>query len=209
MDAHNLNIIKNIKLAIIHRGGELTNSISDDKINSMFGMKGYVIIPAIRKNDDIRGDAGICFSFVTKNSKAYSASADYERLISLMTQSLPTSLCYELVVVFEGGNDGNLDTKATKIMEKNPNYHIRNVNSLKFVIDVRAHSRSAVHIIATDKEIQEFCLNSKCLSSSFPQIVESDSQVIWLGARPGMIIRIERLCENAGVTTVYRRCVKD
>jgi len=208
MDARHINIINNIKLATQHRGGVLANMINEDKLLSIFNTKGYYLVPAKREKDPVRCDAGICYAFVSKNSKAYAASADYEKLISNMVQVTPTSDNYELIIVFEDNNGSGLDMKACKIMEKTPNYYIKNTTSIKFVIDVRAHSRSSVHTIVDKSEIDEFCANSKCLSSSFPQIIDTDSQAIWLGARPGMFIRIERICENAGVTTVYRKCVK-
>jgi DNA-directed RNA polymerase subunit H len=73
--------------------------------------------------------------------------------------------------------------------------------------DLFEHELVPTHIIASDEEIQLVLDHYGIEKNQLPRIFRDDPAVRVLGARPGQIIRIERVSPTAGVAFYYRLVV--
>lgn len=78
----------------------------------------------------------------------------------------------------------------------------------KFSIVVPKHIEVPHHSIMTEEEIQKVCDHNYAQKEKFPRILSMDPPVVWLGARPGDVIKIIRTSEAVGHSIGYRYVVR-
>ena len=74
----------------------------------------------------------------------------------------------------------------------------------RFAIDMTKAPHVPVHSIVTEEEAQELLSFLHKTRYDMPKILHTDTQVIWLGAKQGDLIRITRLSEVTGESLIYR-----
>lgn len=73
--------------------------------------------------------------------------------------------------------------------------------------DLFEHELVPTHVIATDDEVQLVLNHYGIEKGQLPRIFRDDPAVKVLGARPGQIVRVERISPTAGITYYYRLVV--
>lgn len=76
-----------------------------------------------------------------------------------------------------------------------------------FVLEIPAHVSVAPHRVVGPEE--EAALLARTRRADLPVIFHNDPPVVWLGARPGQIVRIDAPSHTAGFAVVYRRVVRN
>ena len=76
-----------------------------------------------------------------------------------------------------------------------------------FLMELPLHVLVPPHSLATDEEVDALCRLHTTSRDRFPHISRDDPQAVWLGVKPGMVVRIDRPSETAGIAVVYRFCV--
>ena len=74
----------------------------------------------------------------------------------------------------------------------------------KFIIHIPKHISVPKHEIAPKEEIDDLLTNYYKSKNSFPKMLASDSAAIWIGARPGDVVKISRISDSAGKSIAYR-----
>jgi DNA-directed RNA polymerase subunit H (RpoH/RPB5) len=193
-------IYNNIRGMLARRGCEVkTPVLSEVDLVRRLGAAEYVTIVASR-GDDPRGAGDVCAVMFAPNSKYSSRVPEFQKRLD----DVAKTGCVNAVFV--------ADTEASKhisnrVAETNTDklqieYHLYK----HFVIDVTAHALVPPHSLPPAAEVEEYCRRVGTTPDRFPQIrCATDAQAIWLGARPGMVIKVMRASE-VGVAVVYRYC---
>jgi DNA-directed RNA polymerase I, II, and III subunit RPABC1 len=100
---------------------------------------------------------------------------------------------------------GNRFTPAAKKYAKSSRIELVEGNYASF--DLFEHDLVPTHIIAEKSEVDLVLKHYKIKKTQLPRIYLSDPAARVLGARPGEVIRIERVSETAGRTFYYRLVV--
>jgi DNA-directed RNA polymerase subunit H (RpoH/RPB5) len=89
-----------------------------------------------------------------------------------------------------------------------PKIYIEHYTYEKFSIEIPKCDSVPHHEIVPDadaKEILKWCYKKKY---DMPKILVSDTPVVWIGGKPGDLIKIDRISETTGKYIVYRYCIK-
>ena len=76
-----------------------------------------------------------------------------------------------------------------------------------FTLDILASTESARHRRLDQEEVKKELEETFTPLVSLPRIKEWDPQVVWIGARAGEIIAVDRLSGSVGIQTVLRRVI--
>ena len=98
--------------------------------------------------------------------------------------------------------------KQDEFKADNKDVTISNYSYNIFLVDITEHVSVPKHELTDAAEITKFCERYHTSKEQFSKIPMSDPQAIWLGLRPGMVIRILRASETAGEAPTYRICIK-
>ena len=199
-------VYTNLRKMIIRRGGvpsdaELTNK----QITQQLSQREYIIMAATRPATDPRGAATIAVVLVAPESKLVRATASLKKLLR-DAMKLKKAEPLEVLLITKEPMQERL-TDQEEIKEKNPNVIIENYVYTIFLVDITMHESSPEHQLASDEEMA-FCKQYYAQRADFPKIPVSDPQAVWLGLRPGMVVKIIRPSESAGYAPTYRVCVK-
>jgi DNA-directed RNA polymerase I, II, and III subunit RPABC1 len=77
----------------------------------------------------------------------------------------------------------------------------------KFMIVVPEHVMVPHHDILRESEIAQICDIMHIARNTLPIIRSDDPVAIWLGLRPRMVVRVQRLVDTVGIDIAYQRCV--
>jgi DNA-directed RNA polymerase subunit H (RpoH/RPB5) len=96
--------------------------------------------------------------------------------------------------------------------QRAPGIVVEHYQASTFIIVVPEHVSVPHHTIVPQAEVDRLCREMHMPVSGLPCIVgcgqaNADPVAVWLGIRPGMVARIDRPSETAGIETVYRRCI--
>jgi DNA-directed RNA polymerase subunit H (RpoH/RPB5) len=109
---------------------------------------------------------------------------------------------YFIFVVRSSINGGDMK----KIVEFDQAHQLFSIQELQF--NISRHSLVPKHTLITDDgEIQEILTKYMVKKNQLPYILKSDAMSQYLNAKPGNIVRIERISPTAGISIVYRAVV--
>lgn len=214
-------VYENLIKMLSYRGAEVVPPILDSSaLAQRLSQHEYVFVKGIRKGDGKnpqkgRGPASILIVMLAPNSK-YTKSGDLERLFGEI-QRLPdapgsehAAQAREFNVILISAEPLAMHTrkKLAEIKEGLPEMYIENYTYNIFLFELPKHVLVPQHILADDKEIDEFCHLHYTSKENFPQILQGDPQAVWIGLRPGMVVKIIRPSETAGEAVSYRYCVR-
>lgn len=190
-----------------YRGFTLTEApLTEQQITDKLNHFGYISFNCERTADSldhngrpvgrILGAAKLIAILFKDDSKYADKSPDFKRLIK-----------------------GFGEEQILAVMKLEPSIHInKHVRETGGRIEIRLYRHFleekplnvAVppHNIATAEEVDEYCEATYSDRTLFPKINSDDVIGIWMGIRPGMVMRIERVSQNAGVAVAYRYCIK-
>lgn len=85
---------------------------------------------------------------------------------------------------------------------------IENYQHMTFIMEIPRGPHCSKHEILTEEEVkQELVANFIDCTEHIPLIADSDPQCIWIGAKPGNIVRIIRCSSNSGYSIEYRKVI--
>jgi DNA-directed RNA polymerase subunit H (RpoH/RPB5) len=199
-------VYENLVRMAEYRNITLQTVLKQDAVVQQLNHYELVTIPGKRPASDPRGGAAVIIILIAPNSKYSSKSGDFKKLL----KGLPKVGNEALDVMFVSDEPLTIYIKKLLVQYRinNPKITVEDYDYSKFMIEAPKHESVPRHSLASDKEVEEFCRMHFTSKEFFPKIVQSDTQAVWLGARPGMVVKIERVSETAGVAIAYRYCIK-
>lgn len=194
------------------RGAQVVEQVARERINDIINSAEYVSARGVRGPDDIRGAANIIVVVISPTSEYAFKKPAFQKLVEKILRDISTpnaadALPSEIIFLTQDKMTSGATNYLQEVMKDNPNVRIEKYLHEIFQTNVTKHSMVSPHTIATQKEIDEYCARFKTLPRYFPRILQTDPQVVWLGARPQMCIKIIRDSETAMTAAVYRLVV--
>jgi DNA-directed RNA polymerase subunit H (RpoH/RPB5) len=219
-------VYENLARMCVFRGARVTARVAPDKFVAMMEADHYARIDADRDADDMRGAARmviILFSeFKNIDSSAPKFGAFLARVLKERAHwvSADERAEFNIVLVFSSAPSSAIARVIAGA--RAPGIVIEAHIAALFMIVAPEHVCVPRHTIVPRAEVERICRELHLVIGNFPALIASasakgsaasgasgapDPMAVWLGLRPGMIVRIDRPCETAGIETIYRRCV--
>jgi len=184
--------------------------MSEDVLAQRLNVDEYVVVQATRGARDPRGAALIYVILAADGSKYITKSADFWKLIN-GARSAKKGDPIEIIIVGGQAPSTHIKRNVESIGKKyGPDYSALFATYAAFAIEVPRHVSVPRHEIAEGAEIDKFCREYHVAPTSFPKLIAGganvDAMALWMGFKPGMVIKITRLSETTGLEIAYRYC---
>lgn len=199
-------VYRNLIKLVGYRGARLVGEpLSDDALITRLNNYEFVEIRAKRDPPpgDPRPKATILIILLSKDSKYANKVNEIRRILNQIPAGEDE---LEVMFVSEAGLSSHIKNEISSKRD-HENLYIEEHPYYVFMIEAPKHTAVPKHSLATDEEVSELTQWFYTSKDKFPQICYDDTQCVWLGARPGMVIKIERESETAGTSIAYRLCV--
>jgi DNA-directed RNA polymerase subunit H (RpoH/RPB5) len=165
----------------------------------------HALLKGERDATDMRPAATVRVVLIAPNSKYSARTADFKKLLRELLRGVDGAA--EVVIVSELELTIHIRKALAGEREKLPNVLIENYDYNMFIVEKPNHVSVPKHTIMSQRETEEFFAQYYTQPKYMKRILASDAQAVWIGLRPGMVCKIERISETAGETTDYRFCV--
>lgn len=183
----------------------IDNELGEPELIQKIHHSEYIMTSAIRPPTDPRGEAIIVAVIVDENSKIATATSHLEKIIAIAVKQKKLNVPLEILLITHEPMKDRLMKRDDIVPEgvtiSNHPYDI-------FLVDITKHVSAPRHELVDEREVAEFCKRYHTAKEYFSKIPMSDPQAIWLGLRPGMVVRIIRASETAGEAPIYRICIR-
>jgi len=180
--------------------------LSTDTVVTRLNHYEFLLISGKRTND-MRGDATVHIVLIAPGSIYATKSPGFKKLLKALPKNIKGEKT-EVIFISEEALTVHIKKVILSHKKTNPGLLIESHNYAIFEIETPKHESVPPHFVATDEEVNEFCTTRYTSREYFPKILQSDPQAVWLGLRPGMVVRVERLSETAGISIAYRYCIR-
>lgn len=166
----------------------------------------HVTISGSRPRTDVRDEARARVVMIAPGSKYANKSQDFKKLVKALMKSAGDAT----EVMFISMNPLTRQIKkylADDFKVEYPGIYTEDYDYSIFMIEAPAHAQVDKHIIMSRAEAQAFCDRHYLQQRKLPFILAGDTQAVWIGLRPGMVCKIIRVSETAGIAETMRYCV--
>jgi DNA-directed RNA polymerase subunit H (RpoH/RPB5) len=142
----------------------------------------YINIKAVNKDDENE----FMYIFLVRDNSIVSKSMEFKKLLN----TIPMKKAH-LVIVSKDG----IKTPVKKFMMKytKKKLMVKNLLYAHFKVDIRNNIMVPIHILCTLEETEKVMNDNKIVAiTQFPKIKSTDPQVLWVGGKPGQLIKIIR-----------------
>lgn len=217
--------LNSIKMMENREAKPLGGPVSEKEFTSTVDAYHYICTYGSRPQSPTRGAVAMAVIVCAPGANVSNKTADFQKMIDIVSRGKEmTAIRKELgnstdniVVIIS-----NVDVKAAKSTEDGGrsglSTHVQkrviNLNDESRIIEVHnyalfkmhlpSHVASFPHSIAGPEEmhlVEKYLLMH---ADNYPKILVNDPQVVWLGARPGQVVRIDRASDTAGIAVGYR-----
>lgn len=193
------NLIKMMALCNITLTKEPVNN---EVLATTLNNNQYITLTGTRPETDPRGEALIVVILIAPNSKYASRSEDFKKLL----KGLPKAKMLEVIFITEDTLSTHLEKHMKLYMAENTWVHLERYSYDIFLIENTQHVSVDKHTIMTQDEVNEFCKTHHTNPMNLAAIKPDDPQAIWNGVKRGMVVRITRVSDTAGISINYRHC---
>jgi len=190
------------------RGATVTERVARAKFSATMDTDHYARITAERPATDIRGRAHLVIYQFSTYRYIDASSPKFAPFLERAIKARPNDDNeYNIILV----TSAPIGTSIARIIaeRREPGIIIEHFLASMFFIVVPEHSCVPKHTIVPRDEVAQLCREMHLLVSDLPCLLAGatpDPMAAWLGLRVGMVVRIDRPSETAGMETVYRRC---
>jgi DNA-directed RNA polymerase subunit H (RpoH/RPB5) len=211
-------IYQNLHRLCKFRGARVTSRVIDsaDHIAQMDSLH-YAQITAERDASDVRGAAHIMIAQLANGHSIETKSDLFQRFLDRFIRAQKKDAIETNIIVITS-LDISPNVRA-KIDATNANARatpdvsplfIEHVLAARVRIVVPEHIAVPEHTIVPREDVERICAELHIARADFPRIVASgdkpDAMAVWLGLRPGMVVRIKRISSATGYSIAYRAC---
>jgi len=211
--AESYRIYQNAQLLCKYRGCTVTRAATDQAaFLALIDSNQYAGIDATRPADDIRGEARILVAQLSAQFNIETTAVVFEKflnkLISAGRGEIPLNIIILTTGVIGRGAQKKLDERNANKQEK---ILIEVIHYSRLSIVVPEHVMTPRHTIVSDEDFARITQSRFIQRGDLPAIIVSgpnpDAMAVWMGLRPGMIVRLDRDAETCGTMVAYRVCV--
>lgn len=164
----------------------------------------YVVITG-KRDVEINGvftPTNVVIVLFNEDSVKGSKTADFKKVLVDVAKTISDDNC-EIMTVTPQPLNTHLKKALDAFMRDHP-WYVEAHSYSKFIIEFPLHEIMDKHEIVPHDELEKLLFVLKTDKSKFPKIHAYDTGVVWIGARPGQVVRIHRSSETAGIAIAYR-----
>ena len=200
-------VYRNVCSMLKKRGATLGSpELSESQILQQMNQREYILLNAVRGENDPRGAAVIIAVIIEPNSSISKTTKSLNKILNFVVKQKKAEPM-EILLITRDQMQERL-TKQDEFKGEHGGVSISNYTYSIFLVDITEHVSAPKHELADEKEVADFCTRYRTSKDHFSKIHASDPQAIWLGLVPGMIVRVVRASESAGEAPIYRICIK-
>lgn len=198
-------IYKNLIKMCAYRNLTIVGDIlSEDKLIQTINFNEYISIEATRSKLNQLSSAYVFIILLKENARYMSKTALFKRLVEDIIKKNISGDPTEITFIMDEPLSSNINKMLAEFKQT---VFIESYNYALFRIELPLHESVPKHSILPEDELITLLELYKTHKERFPIIKASDPQAVWLGARPGQVIKILRPSDSAGYAIAYRICV--
>lgn len=209
-------IYQNLHRLCEYRGATVTSRVIDpaDHIAQMDSLH-YAQITAERGADDVRGAAHIVIAQLANGHNIETKSDLFQGFLNRFIRAQKKDATEtNIIVVTSQDISPNVRTKINtanaSVTPGSSPLFIEHVLAARVRIIVPEHITVPEHSIVPRDVVKKMCEELHITLANFPRIIvtgdKPDAMAVWLGLRPGMLVRIARVSSATGRSIAYRAC---
>ena len=178
--------------------------MTKDEFHKILKLRDYVSFTGTR--DDRHGKRKIHVYIVAQDSLITKKVPNYKKLLaSLLSKREPT----EILIISNNLPSNFIKKYIREERRLNPKLYIDNCTYTCFKINLLQHPIVPKHEIADPAELADFLTEHRTHKDNLPKIRHIDPPIIWLGARPGDVVKVSRDVSDAvGKSVAFRKVIK-
>lgn len=200
------DIYRNIGKALEHRGGTVaTAMLTEEAFQKTMQTEEYAVVRGNRNGHPYLPDRNMAFIFFSKGSEKISKS---DKFLATWKSIFPEtgSRVDNIVIVTHTPITYHIKSALATIHAENPGVYVEVCMFYTFLMNFPESSVYCKHEIADPAEIKKLC-DQQRTDPNFKKIRTDDAGAIWIGARPGDIVKVTRPSHNSGYSIDYLECV--
>lgn len=200
-------VVYNNLIKMMNYRGAILNSaaLTNDEVVQQLNHHEMITINGSRPADDIRGKAAIVIMLIAPNSKYSNKSAEFKKLLKNIAK-VKGDEALDVIFVSEEKLTVHIEKHLDAYRAENPKVHIETREYSLFLIEAPKHVSVPKHVLVEPEKFRAFCTKYHVSKELFPKINPDDTQAVWMGLRPGMVVMIYRMSETAGISIAFRVC---
>ncbi len=207
-----LEVYKNIRVFIKYRGVETSHKFMEDKeFVAYIKHREYIVVHCTKIGvADPSPFKNLLIVITAPDAKAATKTQDFEKMMNAVGSSVSGVMKTrpEVLIISENPLTNFIMKKITEIKHDNKGDlgepFIRNQQYDIFKIVVPEHPLVPKQTIMAEEEVKEFEQTFHRSRSDLPKMRLNDPISIWLGARPGQVVKSMRISETVGLAPAYR-----
>lgn len=198
-------IYKNLRDFVKHRGIVTDHTWMDTaKFSDTLNTYEYVKIEG--KRVDSRGANLDVFIFLVMPYSSYATrTPNFKKLFNVIPRAKLDAA--EVMFISHEEHSPHLKRLIDELRREHKGMYIETYDYSKFIIVIPEHVGVPRHEIASKEEVDDWCEKYGVARDELKKIHSSDPPAVWIGAKPGDVVKIHRPSESAGKAVVYRLCI--
>ncbi|MCK4967646.1 MAG: hypothetical protein KAS12_01210 [Candidatus Aenigmarchaeota archaeon] len=194
-------IYRNIYKLLASRKCTILNPILEERdFFKTIDANGVIIIDAKRQNDEL-----VKVALFKDDSRYLGSLQDFRKFIKVIQKPIPESIIIFRPPITDGPSKyKNNAWTGSYLKHFDENIYVEAFDYRKIIANFPEHVFWVEQEIASKVKIEEFLELTKKDITSLESIYVDDTAVVWLGARPGDVIRVLRPSEASGMAIAYR-----
>lgn len=200
------DIYQNIGKALEHRGGAVaTPMLTEDAFQKTMQKEEYVVVRGNRSGHRYLPDRDMVFILFSKKSEKISKN---DKFLAAWQSIFPKTGPHvdNVVIVTHSALTYYIKSTLASIRAESPNLYIEVCMFYAFLMNFPESSVYCKHEVADPDEVKKLC-DQQRTEPLFKKIRADDTGAIWIGARPGDIVKVIRPSHNSGYSIDYLECI--
>ena len=199
-------IYKNLFEFLKHRNVDHQNQqFTEYAFTKTFAQYEYIIMKGSR--DDKYGKRPFYVILIAPGSTYGTKTPSFKKLMNSISSDDMSNKA-EIVIISENPLTNFIKNQIRTYRISRPGLWIEHHEYFKFSIVIPNHIEVPPHSIMSEEEVAQFCRDNYTQKDKLASIYVNDSPVVWLGARPGDVIKIVRSSEAVGKAIGYRHVIR-
>lgn len=203
-----LTVYNNLIEMTKYRNIELKSPVmAEEEVIKKLNHNEYIIIDGVRSDKDIRGAIKLYIILIAPNSDFAGKTASFKEMMKVLPKN-DSKNNVEIMIISENGLTIHIKKYLAILRKESSLFLINEYNYEIFTIEIPKYVGTSHHEIMSNEEVEDFCSLHNTDPNRFPEIREDDPYAVWIGLRPGMVVRVHRISDTAGKSIAYRYCIK-
>ncbi len=165
---------------------------------------GHATVLGSRSKSEYRADALFCLVVFNMSEQISNGQLFYNVIRDIINKNKLKGARVEMCIISPQGLSRTAENKIPSLEELIGDAIIEQHSYRIFTKDVTEHVCVPRHTLLSKQEAEYICDSMFVKLEDHPLACKDDPQIVWLGARPGSLVRIDDCSETAAMRVGYR-----